>query len=172
MTGLQGDFKIISFFLSPTRNESCCFIPMGRALSLFWGLPKCHGASEICPKLIHTLLYKWGTFLIINREQHKCEQKASRYYAHLSRSSGGSWTCHQDLWGRSTSWVMDTDSFLLLHCVIYLHGGQGKSDTVASGDKKLHLQIRFYHFFFGLRFFPCSQMQMEPSPLIRGGTYA
>ena len=28
---------------------------------------------------------------------------------------------------------------LLLHCVIYLHGGQGKSDTIARDDKKLYL---------------------------------
>lgn len=51
---------------------------------------------------------------------------------------------------------------LLLHNVRYLHGCQGKSDTVAADDKEFYLQTRFHHL-FGFRFFPCSQMQKEQS---------
>lgn len=62
------------------------------------------------------------------------------------------------LWERKNVVSNGHKLFLSFSCVTYLHGGQGKCDTIAKDDKKLYWWIHLLYL-SGLRFFPCSQMQ-------------
>lgn len=164
MICLKGCFEWSGFLLNLShRQEHLWFSSNGKSpVSLSGLIQVLVGMWDLPRELVHILSCKQDALLIVNRECHKHELKVSRYCAHLSSSSGVSWTCHHCLWERKMSWVMDTNSFYHSHVLLACMWHNGKGDTIAKDDKKLYLWKHLLYL-FGLRFFPCSQMQKSNS---------
>lgn len=144
--------RILNCFLSPLPHKKCVLFSSNGNSVYIGAYPS---ANRLC---------KWGALLITNREHHKHEQEAGIVQA-LAGIQGSAEPA-------TTAFLREEHALsnghrlflLLLHDVRYLHGCQGKSDTVAdqvrpcdcaccfwtAGKKKmvLHMVIMFLSLLF------------------------